>query len=271
MEPTHTRTATAAVVLAAVLAGTGGTASADAPSDRERVIHAAAISAMASGYLVVQFGFAGQLAAQDCRWCDPPALDSSARRALKWSDTGRADTASSVTGYVFAPAALLGLTAYGVGRHATWRRRVDDVVPVVESALAVALLQHVSKFAVGRQRPYAHDAIPGTVRPTEEDNVSFFSGHTALTFSLAVSAGHVASLRGYAMAPGVWVVGLSLATTTAYLRIAADRHYLTDVVVGAVAGSAVGYLWPRFVTRYLHRELASVIPTSTGIAMVGAF
>lgn len=270
MPPTP-RTAAVALALASLVTLCGRTAAADEPSDRDRVIHAAAISAMATGYLVVQFGFAGQLAAQNCRWCDPPSLDASTRSALKWGDTGRADRMSSITGYALAPATLLGLAAYGSGRNATWRRRVDDVVPVVESALAVALLQHVSKFAVGRQRPFAHYARSGTLVPTQEDNVSFFSGHTALTFGLAVSAGRVASLRGYAIAPGIWVLGLSLATTTAYLRVAADRHYLTDVVAGAIVGSAVGYGWPRFVTRYLHRELASLVPTPTGVAVVGAF
>ena len=77
----------------------------------------------------------------------------------------------------------------------------------MQSAIAASLIQHVTKLAGGRQRPYAHFAPPGTIVPSEEDNVSFFSGHTALNFALAVSAGSVASERGYELAPGIWATG----------------------------------------------------------------
>ena len=38
----------------------------------------------------------------------------------------------------------------------------------------------------------------------------------------------------------VWASGLTLATSTGVLRIAADEHYLTDVVAGAAAGARRG-------------------------------
>ena len=63
-------------------------------------------------------------------------------------------------------------------------------------------------------------------------------------FSLAVASGVVATMRGYRLAPLVWGVGLALASTVGYLRIAADRHYLTDVLAGATIGSAVGFAIP---------------------------
>src|SRR6059058_3168029 len=72
------------------------------------------------------------------------------------------------------------------------------------------------------------------------DNLSFFSGHATLAFALATSAGTVASMRHHRLAPVMWAVGLLLATTGGYLRIAADRHYATDVLTGALVGSAVG-------------------------------
>lgn len=260
-----------AVVAATVLAASLRPALASEPSDRDRVIHSVASAATGAGYLIIQLGFSRQLAPQACRWCEPPGLDSSIRDALKWQDTRRADVLSSISGYGLAPAALLGLTAFGSGLDADWRRRFDDVIPVIESGIVVGLLQHVSKFSAGRQRPDAHHVVAGTLTPTKEDNVSFFSGHTALAFGLAVSAGQVASLRGYAIAPAVWSIGLSLASTTGYLRIAADRHYFTDVVAGAATGAIVGYIWPRFVTRYLRRDSASIVPTPTGVAVLGTF
>src|SRR4029077_11064630 len=43
----------------------------------------------------------------------------------------------------------------------------------------------------------------------------------------------------------IWIGGVGLAGSTGYLRVAADRHFLTDVLVGAAVGTAVGTLMPR--------------------------
>ncbi len=128
----------------------------------------------------------------------------------------------------------------------------------------------MTKLAGARQRPFVHFAPPGTLVPSEEDNVSFFSGHTSLTFSLAVSAGTIADDRHYALAPVIWATGLALAGTTGYLRIAADKHYTTDVLTGAAVGTIVGYAWPRLVHPHIHRA-AEVVPTGNGVAVIGSF
>ena len=82
-----------------------------------------------------------------------------------------------------------------------------------------------------------------------DGNLSFFSGHTSFAFSLAVASGTVASMRGYRAAPAVWGVGLGAAAVTGYLRIAADRHYATDVMTGALVGSALGFAVPYLLHR----------------------
>jgi len=41
--------------------------------------------------------------------------------------------------------------------------------------------------------------------------------------------------------PFIWGTGLAIAATTGYLSIAADRHYLTDVITAAAVGSAFGF------------------------------
>jgi membrane-associated phospholipid phosphatase len=55
----------------------------------------------------------------------------------------------------------------------------------------------------------------------------------------------VASMRGYAGAGIVAGVGFTLGVGIGYLRIAADQHYVTDVLVGAVIGGLVGWAVPR--------------------------
>jgi membrane-associated phospholipid phosphatase len=108
-------------------------------------------------------------------------------------------------------------------------------------------LNQVVKFSTGRERPFVH-ALPEADKPhtaqPNDNQTSFYSGHTNLTFSLAVAAGTVASMRGYRWAHWVWIVGLTVASLTGYLRIAADRHYLSDVLTGATLGSALGFVLP---------------------------
>jgi membrane-associated phospholipid phosphatase len=69
--------------------------------------------------------------------------------------------------------------------------------------------------------------------------VSFFSGHASTAFALAVATARNASLLKYKNAGAIKATSLGLATATSLLRIGADRHYLTDVVVGAAVGTGV--------------------------------
>jgi membrane-associated phospholipid phosphatase len=51
------------------------------------------------------------------------------------------------------------------------------------------------------------------------------------------------------------------------LRIAADRHYFTDVLTGTAVGVGAGLLIPRWMR---HRGVA-IVPTPGGVAIAGAF
>ena len=59
-----------------------------------------------------------------------------------------------------------------------------------------------------------------------------------------MSAGVVSELRGYERPWRVWAVGLPMATAVTLLRMRAEKHYLSDVAVGALTGSAFGAAVP---------------------------
>ena len=126
-------------------------------------------------------------------------------------------------------------------------------------------LTQVIKFSVGRQRPYAHFGSP-TATPTTDDNTSFISGHSVLGFSLTASAGMICHWRHYWTEPYVWTAGIALSLSTEYLRMGADKHYLTDVVAGGAVGLATGMIVPR-----LMREDIKIVPISNGAAVAGTF
>ena len=145
----------------------------------------------------------------------------------------------SVTGFGLTPIAMLGLDALAAEHDRKLGDAPADGLVILEASLLSMDVNQIVKFAAGRERPFVHALTISektqTAHPSD-NNVSFYSGHTTFAFSLAVAGGTVATMRGYRWAPAIWIAGLGLATFTGYLRIAADCHYLTDVLTGAVAG-----------------------------------
>ncbi len=202
------------------------------------------------------------LAPTECRWCSVPGVDASVRNALVWSNPDRANMLSNVTGHALVPVASIGLLALGSISAAGADNLFDDLLPVVESVALTQLAVQGFKFGFGRERPFAHY---GGAAEGSDTNMSFVSGHSALVFSLVTSAGMVAHERGYKIEPYIWGIGLPLAATTAYLRIAADKHYMTDVIAGSLIGAAAGLLVPK-LTKRLPFEIA---PSPNGLSIVG--
>jgi len=187
--------------------------------------------------------FKGDLAPWRCRWCSANELDAGVRDALVWTNTASADAFSDVTAFVLMPLAAVGFDALAAAHEGSVGNVGQDMLLVAEAGVVAADVTQLAKMLAGRERPFVHALPPDRKRLTDQpsdNNLSFFSGHTAEAFALATAWGTVGTMRGYRWAPLAWSVGGVLATTTAYLRIAADRHWLTDVVVGAVVGAAVG-------------------------------
>jgi len=184
----------------------------------------------------------GELAPATCRWCDPPGFDASVRDHLRWQNTGAADTASYVLA-VAQPMLMFGLDVVAAGADAKPGAAWVDALLISEATSVAMAVNQVVKFIAVRERPFVH-ALPEADKPftahPSDNNLSFYSAHTSLTFALAASTGTIASMRRYRLAPWIWTAGMAVAAVTGYLRIAADRHYASDVVTGAVVGSLVG-------------------------------
>lgn len=99
------------------------------------------------------------------------------------------------------------------------------------------------KHVVGRERPYVRNCASNATYDfgcgTADEDQSFFSGHTSWSFT---GAGLICSNRETSSTLCYSAVGV--AATTGVLRIVADKHYATDVLVGALVGASVGYFFP---------------------------
>jgi membrane-associated phospholipid phosphatase len=211
--------------------------------------------------------FKSHLAPTACRLCGTNALDAGARDRLLWSSPERARNISDAIAFGALPAgvaahALLSARAGGDA----WKEGFVDLLVIAEAATLAGSLGQIVKLAAGRQRPFVHygNYLEANRAPDPDDNLSFWSGHSSLTFSLAVGAGTVSALRGDRHAPWVLGVGLAAAAATGWLRIAGDKHYLTDVLTGAAVGALAGWAVPTWLHR---RDGAAPGPAATRVAV----
>ncbi len=84
---------------------------------------------------------------------------------------------------------------------------------------------------------------------------------------MAVAAAEVATLRGRRAAPWFWIVGLGLATRVGWARMAANAHWLTDVLAGAAVGSAAGVAVPLWVHHRAHGPPVTLRGAPGGLAL----
>lgn len=241
------------------------------PKDRHRIAHVVGIAAGATAYVVWEGALKDSLAPKTCRWCSVPGFDDGVREALVWGTPKTANSLANLTGYALAPLGAAGLLLVAArDRDDQWTTWGDDLIAITEAALYGQLVVQGFKYGVGRQRPYAHYAPGGTeYASTNDDNLSFVSGHSALAFSLATAAGVVAHERGYTLEPVIWASGMTVAALTGYFRIAADKHYFSDVLGGAAVGVAAGLLIPRLTGSL--PDNTRVVPTGNGVALAGTF
>jgi membrane-associated phospholipid phosphatase len=240
---------------------------------KRRITHLVLVTAGGALYVISETLAKPALAPDHCRWCNVDALDDHVRSSLMWSNPARAASISNLTGFVATPVLMFGLTALAASGAAEDGERagriIDDAIPILETLVYSGLVVQAVKFSFGRQRPLVHYHTNVDFVPGQDDNLSWFSGHSTLTFGLAVSAGVVAHRRGSALEPVIWATGLTLAATTAYLRVAGDKHYLTDVLTGAAFGTISGIFVPR-LTHALPDNI-SVVPQGSGVAVLGTF
>lgn len=107
--------------------------------------------------------------------------------------------------------------------------------------------KELAKHCVTRYRPYMYfEGAPQDAIADGDYKDSFFSGHATLSFAAASFTTYQA-LTYFPNSPYKWItIGISyaLCTTTAVLRLASGNHFMTDVLCGAVVGTALGFFIP---------------------------
>jgi membrane-associated phospholipid phosphatase len=241
------------------------------PAGRPRLeVSRAGAAVLAGGILAAwTVGLAAEASGppEGCRWCAPGALDRGARDALRWRHPAAAGEASDAL-RVAVPLGSAAAVAWLAARDGGAREALEDALAVGAALAIAAPLTTAAKHGTARLRPGAWAA--GGPRG-EGDLHSFFSSHASQAFAAATAATQVARLRGRPGWRWLGAAALGAPAGTAWLRIAADQHWASDVLAGAGAGALVGLAVPPLVLRRRPdgrgSPLASLGPAPGGLAV----
>jgi len=173
----------------------------------------------------------------DCRWCAPNALDEKVSSALILKNTAPIRLSSDIIAFGLTPILAFGSLLLG---PTSTKSFIRDALVIADALAITAALTEIAKISARRARP---DSIYGDDHGPQA-NRSFWSGHTSFTFAALSSASVLALRNNYAWAPYFAGAAALVGTFVGYSRIAASRHWFSDVIVGMGVGIGVGVAMP---------------------------
>jgi membrane-associated phospholipid phosphatase len=188
--------------------------------------------------------------------CNPASINALDRTVVGNNLAGAAVASDALLGTTVALPVALDLidtlTSAGSGRE-RMRGFGGDILVLAETLSLNFLANQIVKYAVRRPRPLTYDpTMSASVRDSADAGLSFYSEHASTAFAMATSYSYLFTLRHRhsRLVLPVWLGTHLLAAATAVLRVEAGKHFWTDVIAGALAGSSVGILCTT-----LHRRL----------------
>ena len=175
--------------------------------------------------------------APSCAPCDPLTLSPFDRWVVRL-DSRAAGTASNVV--------LAGV----VGGGLLASRSRGNIAMMVNAVAFTQVTTEWTKALVHRSRPIMYTSRATGVMDDRDNRRSFPSGHTATAFAVATSYAIMARQQHLPHATRNSILLYAGAGGVGAMRVAAGRHFVTDVVGGAVLGTVVGWVTAKvFPTR----------------------
>ena len=141
----------------------------------------------------------------------------------------------------------IAFSTYILGRLAKDEKVIETGKALIEAEIITTVLTKIIKVSTGRERPNGVE---------DRYSSSFPSGHASGSFALAsvfdVMYGHKIGIPLYMFAGFV-----------AYSRLSDNKHFLSDVLFGAVLGTVVGRTVAKMHKKEEYKKL-SILPYSDG-------
>ena len=179
------------------------------------------------------------------------ALDASGIPAWdRWSLNRWDETAGHRSDLLFYSAAAWSSAAVLLP---AWKEKnvwasVPTAVMWVEMNALTLVATDLTKNLVSRPRPFTYfSGAPLEARMDFDARKSFFSGHTSMTAANSFYAAKVYAdmYPDSKWKPWVWTAAALLPAVTAQQRMAAGKHFFTDVLVGYGVGALIGWGVPQ--------------------------
>jgi|GEM_PF-6768844 len=140
----------------------------------------------------------------------------------------------------------------------------SPLIPTIATSTGLNL---VAKSTVRRYRPYSYNpSTPDSTLNGSDAYLSFYSGHTSGAFSAAIYSSmmyqyldYPSQYRGY-----IWGINITAASLTGILRISSGNHFPSDVVVGSIIGSLIGWSFPAMYNNFAEKRITA-LPSSAYI------
>jgi membrane-associated phospholipid phosphatase len=170
-----------------------------------------------------------------------PAFDRGA--TYRWSP---AANAASDVGFLLSATAPLTLLFDG---ESCVDRGVTATL-YAETMLSTTVINMAVKEITQRARPFTYNEnreIPESSRASPDAHRSFYSGHTSMSFAGSMFLGELFA-KQYPHSQyknAMRVLPLSIAAGVGSLRYFAGKHFPSDILVGAITGTLIGYAVPK--------------------------
>ena len=234
------RSALLAGLTAAV--SSGGAAAQTPDRFDARLVPAGAVLAATLALGAAPVLFRSHLPYATCAPCDPsglPFLDRGTVGAIRAFPATASDATRWAT--IAGAAVLLWVDRRGDGAAAR-----EDAAVLFQAVGAAWALTNWGKVLFHRPRPYRYTPDATGPPASPDDGLSFPSGHTSAAVAAAAAYWSIEQRLGRAGARRGRIGALmAAASVTGVLRVAARKHFPTDVVAGALLGAAAGWAVPR--------------------------
>ena len=176
---------------------------------------------------------------EDLRRSDIPVWE----RWVAGTYSPTADVASDVLAVAVGGSAFFASTWHASRNETSWRPVLEDLLILSEAlAWSSAINLNVRAERV-HPRPFVYGTkAPAAERAEPQAAGSFYSGHAAEAFVCAVYLASVYPLRHpeFEHRGWLWAGSLTAASAAAAVRVAAGKHFPSDVIAGAAMGSLIG-------------------------------
>ncbi|MBC7692567.1 MAG: phosphatase PAP2 family protein [Methylotenera sp.] len=187
----------------------------------------------------------------------PRTIQSSEVNSLDRSAIGNSNTFLDTTSDITTGAAVIAPVLLDWMDLGTSQEFLEDLTVYSETLSINGALVTLAKYTVQRPLPRTYAGDPKLVN-SPGGYRSFYSGHTSLTMASLSAASMTLNLRHHSGALP-WILTGAITLSVAAERVAAGRHFYTDVAVGAAAGALVGILVPFFHERRKRETSTSTV------------